>query len=75
MLNSALALGLKLRFDDLHAVQFGIGWGWLDPYDSRITMILDYLYHFSVLSNSVERSGLLQPNVGFGGKIGFREGC
>jgi hypothetical protein len=67
------ALSFKLRFDDNNALQLGVGWGFIEPFGDRITMLLDYLFHFTILDRETWRAGLLQPYIGFGGKLGVRE--
>lgn len=73
ILGDPTAVGVKFRFDDNNALQLGLGWGFVDPFGDRFTMMLDYLVHFTVLSRDTWKTGLLQPYVGIGAKLGFRE--
>lgn len=62
LLGSPSAISGKVFFDRNHAIDFGVGWGWLGSHSMNIHM--DYLAHVNILRTRAFR---LKFFIGFGG--------
>ena len=63
------SVSVKSMLDSHHALQLAIGWAVLPPFDSRLNLNVDYLYHLIAVRPWNYRVGVLSPYVGIGGEL------
>ena len=63
------SLSVKSMLDSHNALQLAIGWAALPPYDARLSLNVDYLYHLIALRPWNHRVGVFSPYVGIGGEL------
>jgi hypothetical protein len=69
LLGEPTALTAKLFLASESAVQLHLGWAF-GRHKERLTLILDYLFHFNSVIPPIERAGRFAPYVGIGGHLG-----
>ncbi|MBI2375032.1 MAG: hypothetical protein HYV07_13630 [Deltaproteobacteria bacterium] len=71
ILGDPTGLTLKSRLSQRNALQLHVGFAFGDEKKGRLSLILDYLFHFTGIP--VESAGVLAPYLGIGGKLVLRE--